>query len=106
MAVRQTHNLILSARTEAKLKALAQDVSKQVECKVILTDLSVSGSAQKLDEQTKDFDVAVLINNAGIAAGGSFEDMELEDIQRVSSQQGRTCSGILFIDVKPAPSCS
>lgn len=85
LAQRKTHNLILAARSEDKLKAVAQQVSAQVECKVIKSDLSVAGAAEKLNQDTRDLDVALLINNAGVAFGGPFEDMANQDVQTLVS---------------------
>ncbi|EST09103.1 Short-chain dehydrogenase/reductase SDR [Kalmanozyma brasiliensis GHG001] len=81
MAQRKTHNLILAARSVDKLNSVAKSVSDLVECKVIKSDLSVAGAAEKLDQDTRDLDVALLINNAGVAFGGPFEDMEYKDVQ-------------------------
>ncbi|CDW98754.1 hypothetical protein, partial [Sporisorium scitamineum] len=67
LAQRKTHNLILVARSKDKLDAIAQAVSDQVQCKVIKSDLSVAGVAEKLDQDTRNLDVALLINNAGVA---------------------------------------
>lgn len=81
MAERQTHNLILAARSVDKLNSVAKSVSDLVECKVVKSDLSVAGAAEKLDKETRDLDVALLINNAGVAFGGPFEDMDYKDVQ-------------------------
>lgn len=85
LAQRKTHNLVLVARSEDKLAAVAKDVSDLVQCKVIKSDLSVAGAAEKLDKDTRDLDVALLINNAGIATGGSFESMPYKDVQALIS---------------------
>ncbi|SJX63678.1 related to short-chain dehydrogenase/reductase [Sporisorium reilianum f. sp. reilianum] len=85
LAQRKTHNLILEARSEGKLDSVAQAVSDQVECKVIKSNLSVAGAAEKLDRDTRNLDVALLINNAGVAFGGPFEDMEYADVQSLVS---------------------
>jgi uncharacterized protein len=81
LAQRQTHNLIITARSEAKLQSLSKELQSLVEVKVILADLSLTGSAKKLEEETKQYQVAILINNAGVAFGGQFEDMESNEIQ-------------------------
>lgn len=72
LAERGTHNLILAARSKAKLDAVAKAASDQVDCKVIESDLSVAGAAEKLQQQTRNLDVALLVNNAGVAFGGPF----------------------------------
>lgn len=85
LAQRKTHNLILAARSVDKLDAVSKDVSSLVQCKVIKSDLSVAGAAEKLDQETRDLDVALLINNAGVAFGGPFEDMLYKDVQSLVS---------------------
>ncbi|SPO46153.1 related to short-chain dehydrogenase/reductase [Moesziomyces antarcticus] len=81
LAQRKTHNVILAARSVNKLESVAKTVSEQVQCKVIPIDLSVAGAAEELDQKTRELDVALLINNAGVAFGGPFEDMEYKDVQ-------------------------
>lgn len=81
LAKRQTHNLIITARSEGKLQTLSEEISSFVQVKIILADLSVSGAAKELEQQTKEYDVAILINNAGVAFGGQFEDMQISEIQ-------------------------
>ncbi|TKY84512.1 hypothetical protein EX895_006413 [Sporisorium graminicola] len=85
LAQRKTHNLILAARSKDKLDSVAHAVSDQVHVKVIISDLSVAGAAEKLDLDTQSLDVALLINNAGVAFGGPFEDMQYEDVQKLVS---------------------
>ncbi len=85
LAQRQTHNLILAARSQDKLAAVAAAISDQVECKVIKSDLSIAGAAETLDRETRNLEVALLINNAGVAFGGPFELMEYGDVQSLVS---------------------
>ncbi|MCZ8523054.1 MULTISPECIES: SDR family NAD(P)-dependent oxidoreductase [Paenibacillus] len=72
-------NLILVARNEAKLKALAAELSAvhQVKTTVIALDLSVPGTAQALfsEVQKHQLKVDLLINNAGFATYGYFEQI-------------------------------
>lgn len=97
IAQRKTHNIILTARTESKLQALAKELGAEVECKVIPADLSKPGSAEHLNEQTKAYDVAILVNNAGIAEGGPFEDMELSALQRLMSVNMVTFTELFYL---------
>lgn len=85
LAKRETHNMVLAARSVDKLDAVSKTVSQHVQCKVIKSDLSVKGAAEALDRDTRDLDVAILINNAGVAFGGPFEDMHYEDVQTLVS---------------------
>jgi short-subunit dehydrogenase len=94
---RQTHNIVLVARTKAKLEKVASTF-KYVQSKILVEDLSTPGSAEKVFEKTKvssegdyhfvhisqDLRVSLLINNAGIAPGGNHEELDFATIQRVS----------------------
>lgn len=97
IAQRQTHNLIITARSEAKLETLSKELSSLVEVKIILADLSVIGAAKKLEEQTKEYEVAILINNAGVAFGGQFEDMESSEIQTLLNVNVVNMTDLFFL---------
>lgn len=76
------HNLVLVARSEAKLKILSEQLSRQYAISVsyIAVDLSQPGAAQKVFEttQSRQLDIEMLINNAGIGSGGEFADISLQ----------------------------
>ncbi len=81
-------NVILVARSVAKLEALAEELSKahSVETHVIGADLSQSDAAAEVWEQaTRDRKVDFLINNAGLGRHGDFAngdwDRELTSMQ-------------------------
>jgi short-subunit dehydrogenase len=78
---RQTHNIVLVARTKAKLEAVAKKLT-HVETRIIVEDLSKAGAAETILEKTKDLKVALLINNAGMAPGGNHEEVALETVQK------------------------
>jgi short-subunit dehydrogenase len=75
------YNLILVARREAKLNAIAIDLrqSHGVQCTVIAADLSLPQAAQMLFQNTKDqrLQVDFLINNAGLLHNGPFCELSL-----------------------------
>ncbi|MBE3650084.1 SDR family NAD(P)-dependent oxidoreductase [Paenibacillus polymyxa] len=75
-------NLILVARNEKKLKALAKELSAKynVKATVIALDLSSSGAPQTLHQevQNQQLKVDLLINNAGFATYGYFEQVSGE----------------------------
>ncbi len=73
---RMGYDLILVARREDRLKALAQRLKGNV--KIITLDLSVSQNCIELFEQTKYEDIDVLINNAGFGVFGEFCSTGLE----------------------------
>lgn len=75
------HDLVLVARNEAKLKILSEQLSRQYDISVsyIAADLSGPDAAQKVFEttQSRQLDIELLINNAGIGSGGEFADIPL-----------------------------
>ena len=82
------HDLVLVARTEPKLRELAQEAQASgVRAHVIPADLSAPGAVQALTDrvQALGVDVDILVNNAGYGLFGSFVetplDVELSMIQ-------------------------
>ena len=75
-------NLVITARREERLEALAAELRKQhsVDVTVIATDLSTSEAAQALFEQTEGHgtSIDVLINNAGFGTHSDFADIAWE----------------------------
>ena len=76
-------DVILSARSEDKLNALAKEVSDThgVEAEVIVADLSVAGESQKVYDAVKrnGWDVDYLVNNAGFGVYGLFAETVWQD---------------------------
>ena len=72
------HNLILVARNEAKLRNLAQELSRQfaVRADIVAVDLASADAARRLVRDLDGADVDVLINNAGYGLHGEFVDMD------------------------------
>lgn len=88
IAARDRRNLILTARSEHKLNALAEDLRKKnLDVVVIPADLSVPGEADRLWSEAADGrQIDVFINNAGLGYNGPFTseggwDRELASIQ-------------------------
>lgn len=81
-AARDGYNLILVARSDDKLKQIAQDFSHsyQINVHIIQQDLSIQGAAKKVYDEAGDIDgnVEILINNAGFATFGPFTETEIE----------------------------
>ncbi|RCW64217.1 SDR family NAD(P)-dependent oxidoreductase [Saliterribacillus persicus] len=75
-------NLILTARSETKLTAIASELKKKygIQTEVIVSDLSHSGASSALYRECQDrgHSVALLVNNAGFATHGFFEDQPLD----------------------------
>lgn len=79
---RRGARLVLVARSEARLQALAEDLTKThgVRVDVLAMDLAAPGAAQRVlaEVRARGLEVDVLINNAGFAAYGPFEAVPLE----------------------------
>ena len=80
LATKKT-DLILVARSQAKLEALATKLEQQYEIKaeVLVQDLSLASAGQKIFDavQEKELTVDLLINNAGFGDYGAFSDRNL-----------------------------
>jgi short-subunit dehydrogenase len=76
-------NLIITGRREAKIKALADELSNSYgsDIEVILVELSDSMQVDNLIENIKDRDIHLLINNAGFGTTKFFhqEPFELQE---------------------------
>ena len=77
------HNLILVARSEDKLKAIAADLSSKysIKVEVVVKDLSLAVSSDQLytDVKKAGWYVKYLVNNAGLGVGGKFLEADLQD---------------------------
>jgi uncharacterized protein len=76
------HNLVLVARSQAKLEALAGELRTafKIQAEPVTLDLSVPGAAAKLAEilTERKLTIDLLINNAGFGAPGEFWRINLE----------------------------
>lgn len=75
------HDLVLTARSEGKLKQLAQELESQygIRALVIAQDLTDAAAPQHIFEQlqTAGVQVDVLVNNAGFASYGLFHELDM-----------------------------
>ena len=74
------HNLVLVARREDRLRALAAELSTRhgIKADVVAADLGADEGIAKVEAVLRDRgDVALLVNNAGFGAGGSFYRIEM-----------------------------
>ncbi|HET8847021.1 MAG TPA: SDR family oxidoreductase [Ktedonobacteraceae bacterium] len=75
-------SVILVARSETRLRDLATQLTEryQVRAEVICADLGKEGAAGLLQQEVKSRGLAIdlLVNNAGFATNGSFEDLPAE----------------------------
>lgn len=73
-------NIVLVARTESKLNQLAERIERtyQVRAEVIVSDLSEVEAPQNVYEecQNRGIHIDMLINNAGFATHGCFEQLD------------------------------
>lgn len=67
-------HIVLIARREARLQALAQELrqGRGVEVKVLVVDLSTTDGVGKVIAECERLQVGLLVNNAGIEVHGSF----------------------------------
>lgn len=81
------YDLLLVARSEGQLTALAQEIGAkyQHQARVLALDLAIPGAAEKVaawaTEQTDQ--LAVLVNNAGYGLWGRFEQLGLAEQQNM-----------------------
>lgn len=83
---RRGHDLLLVARSTAKLEALAARLRGEtgVDVEILQADLTRSDELAAVEARLRgDARIGVLVNNAGAALGGSFADQAPEDIARL-----------------------
>lgn len=85
LAARGAH-LVLAARSEDKLSALAQQLAREhgVDARTVIVDLSIETGAERLYQAIEKLDVPidVLVNNAGFGTYGAFETLSADREQR------------------------
>jgi short-subunit dehydrogenase len=76
---RKGSNVILLARNEARLNALAAELrsAHQVQTRVLPCDLSRPNAASEIFAALRETPVSVLVNNAGFGSHGSFATTDL-----------------------------
>jgi short-subunit dehydrogenase len=72
------HNVILVARNEAKLRNIAEELSRQcaVRADIVAMDLGSADAARTLVRNLDGAEIDLLINNAGYGLHGEFVDMD------------------------------
>lgn len=77
------YNLILTARSEDLLASLSEDIEKSHDVKAVYyaVDLAESGSAKELADwcTQNDYQLKILVNNAGFGLWGSFDKLPLDE---------------------------
>lgn len=83
---RRGHDLVLVARDEARLKALAERLGREtgVAIDVIRADLTDSADLARVEARLReDKRIGVLVNNAGIAAPGGFANADPDVMEQL-----------------------
>lgn|SRR6185437_1584686 len=83
---RRGHNLVLVARDRARLEALAGRLRAEtgVAVDVLPADLAVAEDLARVEHRLRDDDrIGILVNNAGIAAPGTFADAAIDSVDRL-----------------------
>ena len=79
-------NLVLTARSNETLKKIAKEISKKFSVKVdfISSDLSEKEAPKQLYDfcKNKGYQIEILVNNAGFAIPGSFDQTPMEEEER------------------------
>lgn len=79
---KQGSNLVLVARSKSKLESLASELRKKygIKAEVITMDLAKEGAPSEIYQQCRilKVDIELLINNAGFATHGLFEEVSGE----------------------------
>lgn len=99
LAAAEGRGVILSARQEDKLQALAADLRGRygVEVVVIPADLAMPGEPERLWAQaTAEREIDVLVNNAGLGRNGEFADPSGWSRERASIEVNITAATILM----------
>jgi short-subunit dehydrogenase len=83
---RRGHELVLVARDETRMHALARRLEQEtgVAVEVLKADLTSSADLSRVEARLReDKRIGVLVNNAGMAAHGTFADPHIDDIERL-----------------------
>jgi hypothetical protein len=78
---RERYDLVLVARDEARLRAVADETAKAygVRAEVLPADLSTEEGIARVEQRAAADDVTLLVNNAGFGHGGPYLTVPLED---------------------------
>lgn len=83
---RRGHNLVLVARDQARLEALAARLRKEtgVSVDVLPADLTVAADLERVEARLHtDNNIGILVNNAGAAAAGTLTKPDLAAMERL-----------------------
>lgn len=98
-------DLILVARSEAKLKSLADELQKShgARCTVIVADLGDPAAPQALFDEVvwQKLRVDVLVNNAGLLHSAPFLETGLADHLQLLQVNVNACTALAYLFLKP-----
>ena len=83
---RRGHNLVLVARDQARLEALAARLRKEtgVSIDLLPADLTVAADLERVEARLRSDDsIGILVNNAGAAAAGTLTKPDLAAMERI-----------------------
>lgn len=82
---RNNHNLVIIARNKEKLEELANYLITKFKIKVIVVvaDLTIDEDINKIFEMTKQLNINILCNNAGIGDYGTFLESDINKISKM-----------------------
>jgi short-subunit dehydrogenase len=78
----QGFNLVLVARREERLRAMATELERKysIHTEVLVADLSGTAGIERVEKRVGELeDLALLINNAGFGASGDFAETDIHD---------------------------
>lgn len=77
---RDQYNLVLVARSKAKLEELKRELEKEIQVTIIAQDLTQPQAASEVYRilQEEQIEIDILVNNAGYGLHGHFADLDLE----------------------------
>lgn len=76
LLAKRGYDLIIVARNESKLLSLKEEINN-VKVEIILKDLSKEEECVSLIEEVKDYEIDILINNAGFGLFGEFDQTDI-----------------------------
>ena len=76
-------NIVLVARSENALRETAEEIQTEyaVQTRVISLDLAEPAAAEKLDRETRDLDVGLLVNNGAVEQRGAFVRHSVKELR-------------------------
>ncbi len=75
------NHLVLIARREDRLQRLAEELRETngVETRIVPVDLASDDFLPAVEQATRDLQIGLLVNNAGVLSAGRFLDHDLRD---------------------------